>query len=369
MTRPKNAEKPHRRELGIAVVGSGRMGFQRTSLAAAHPAVRFLAVSDIEPARAHDLAEKAGAQLASGDNLEVISHPEVNAVIVSTPEPEHTLPVIQALELGKPVLVEKPIAMRLADADRMIAAAARNKTELRVGYTRRFQRRYVLAKEQVVQGRLGQIVGGTARVYNSRAQAFEILKRSPNATPVLDVLTYQVDMFGWFLENNAPVEVVARGQKGVFKAAGYSADDVTWAIVTYADGAVINLGVDYALPEKYPSLGQSIRLEVLGTEGVILLDGDCKEQILYTNRGAKHGYVPDHTVNMAFLGTSSSGDWALGDFWGPFTGETRTWLDHLATGRPCIHTTPEEARTTLAVTLAIEQAVRTKETVRLPLSE
>ena len=369
MTESGKSEKMNRKELGIAVVGSGRMGSQRASLAAAHPAVRFLAVSDIEPARAHDLAAKLGAQLSSGDNLEVISHPDVNAVIVSTPEPEHALPVIQALELGKPVLVEKPIALRLEDADRMMSTAAKNHTELRVGYTRRFQRRYVLAKEQIVQGRLGRIVGGIARVYNSRAQAFQILKRCPHATPVLDVLTYQVDMFGWFLNDNPPVEVVARGQKGVFEAAGYAADDVTWAIVTHADGAVINLGVDYALPEKYPSLGQSIRLEVLGTEGVILFDGDCKEQILYTNRGAKHGYVPDHTVNMAFLGTSSSGDWALGDFWGPFTDETRTWLDHIATGRPCIHTTPAEARTTLEVTLAIERAVRTKESVTLPLSE
>jgi len=354
-------------DLGIAIIGSGRMGSQRASLAAAHPAVRFLAVSDIIPAKAQALAERVGAHFSSDDNLEVISRPEVNAVIVSTPEPEHALPVIQALERGKPVLVEKPIALSLADADKMIAVAAKNGIELRVGYTRRFQRRYVLAKEQIVQGRLGQIVGGIARVYNSRAQAFQILKRCPHATPVLDVLTYQVDMFGWFLEGNAPAEVVARGQKGVFKAAGYSADDVTWAIVTYADGAVVNFGVDYALPEKYPSLGQSIRLEVLGTEGVLLFDGDCKEQILYTNRGAKHGYVPDHTVNMAFLGTSSSGDWALGDFWGPFTDETRTWLDHLATGRPCIHTTPQQARTTLEVTLAIEKAVHTKETVRLPL--
>jgi len=357
------------KEIGVAVVGSGRMGSQRASLAAVHPAVRFLAVSDIDPSRANTLAAKVGAQFASGDNLEVISRPEVDAVIISTPESEHVLPVLQALELGKPVLVEKPIAMSLSDADRVIALACRREIELRVGYTRRFQRRYLLAKEQIVQGRLGKILGGTARVYNSRAQAFQILKRCPTATPVMDVLTYQVDMFGWFLAGNPPVEVVARGQKGVFKAAGYDIDDVTWTIVTYADGAVVNLGVDYALPEKYPSLGQSIRLELLGTEGVILFDGDCKDQILYTTRGAPHGYVPDHRINMAFLGSSSSGDWALGEFWGPFTDETRTWLDHIATGRPCIHTTPQEARTTLEVTLAMEQAVRSGKAVSLPLNK
>ena len=56
----------------------------------------------------------------------------------------------------------------------------------------------------------------------------------PHATPVLDVLTYYVDLMCWFLEGNPPVEVVARGQQGIFKEAGYGAHDVTWAIVTCA---------------------------------------------------------------------------------------------------------------------------------------
>jgi len=278
MPQSKESEKMIRRELGIAVVGSGRMGSQRASLAAAHPAVRFLAVSDIIPERAHALGESVGAQVSSGDNLEVISHPDVNAVIVSTPEPEHTLPVIQALELGKPVLVEKPIAMRLEDADRMMATAAEHQTELRVGYTRRFQRRYVLAKEQIVQGRLGQIVGGIARVYNSRAQAFQILKRCPDATPVLDVLTYQVDMFGWFLANNAPVEVVARGQKGVFKAAGYSAvishrsgetEDTTIADLAVATGTGQIKTGSLSRSDRVAKYNQLMRIEdQLGDEAV-----------------------------------------------------------------------------------------------------
>ena len=111
------------RELGIAFVGVGRMGSQRATIAATHPAVRFLAVSDIDPARARAVGEKVKADLCSGDNLEVISRPEVNAVVVSTPEHEHTRAVLQALELGKPVLVEKPIAHTLEDADRLIEAA------------------------------------------------------------------------------------------------------------------------------------------------------------------------------------------------------------------------------------------------------
>ena len=77
------------RELGIAVVGSGRIGSLRARMAAAHPAVKFLAVSDLNADRAANLAETAGADFSSRDNEKVISHPQVNAVIVSTSEHEH----------------------------------------------------------------------------------------------------------------------------------------------------------------------------------------------------------------------------------------------------------------------------------------
>ncbi|MBI4190975.1 MAG: Gfo/Idh/MocA family oxidoreductase [Betaproteobacteria bacterium] len=356
-----------RKGLGVAVVGSGRMGSLRASLAAVHPAVAFLAVSDADRDRARGLAEKTGAQFYSDDNLEVISRPEVNAVIVSTSESAHALPVIQALELGKSVLVEKPIAMSLKDADHMLRVVAQTRGDLRVGYSRRFKRSYLLAKEQVLAGRLGQIVGATLRAYNSRAQTLQVLERSPDATPVTFGMTYYVDIICWLLQGNPVVEVVARGQKGVLKAAGYKADDVTWAILTFADGAVVNLGADYALPANYPTFGANSRVELLGTEGVILIDDDNKDQIVYTERGIPHSYVPGHSLNTAFMGSTASGDWAQGDFWGPLADETRSWLDHLATGRPCSLTTAADARRTLEITLAIEQAALSNQTIKLPL--
>ena len=356
-----------RKELGIAVVGAGRIGTLRARLAAKHPSVNFLAISDRDPARARSLAEQAGADCHSGDNVEIISRPEVNAVIVSTPEGEHAAAVCKALELGKPVLVEKPIALTLDDADKILATLRQTGGSLRVGYSRRFKECYLRAKEQMVQGRLGRVVGGTARVYNSRAQAFSILKRDPHATPVMDVLTYYVDLMCWFLEGNPPVEIVARGQTGIFKEAGYSAHDVTWAIVTLADGAVINLGVSYALPTRYPTLGQSDRVELLGSEGTMIIDDDHLDHLLFSEKGIPHAYVPDHHVNIAFLGSNTAGDWAVGDFWGPLGNETRAWLDHLATGSPTVHTTPEQARINLETTIAIERAVATGKSVRLPL--
>ena len=275
-----------RKELGIAVVGSGRIGTLRARLAAKHPSVGFLAISDQDPARARALAEQTGADFHSGSNDEVISRPEVTAVFVSTPEGEHAAPVKKALELGKPVLVEKPLALTLADADDILDTWRKTGGDLRIGYSRRFKECFLRAKEQMIHERFGRVVGGTARVYNSRAQAFSILKRSAHATPVLDVLTYYVDLMCWFLEGNPPVEVVARGQMGVFKEAGYDAHDVTWGIVTLRDGAVINLGVSYALPTRYPTLGQSDRVELLGAEGTMIIDDDHMDHLLVF--GARH---------------------------------------------------------------------------------
>lgn len=352
-------------ELGLAVVGAGRIGTLRARLAAKHPSVGFLAVSDRDAGRARALAEQAGADLHSADNDEIIAHPRVTAVVVSTPEGEHAAPVCAALKLGKPVLVEKPLALTLEDADRILAVLGETGGELRVGYSRRYKECFLRAKEQMVQGRLGRVVGASARVYNSRAQAFAILKRDPHATPVLDVLTYYVDLLCWFLEGNRPVEVVARGQTGIFREAGYGAHDVTWAIVTFADGAVVNLGVSYALPARYPTLGQSDRVELLGTEGTMIIDDDHLDHLLYSERGIPHAYVPDHRVDLAFLGSSTAGDWALGDFWGPLANEMRAWLDHLATGAPTVQTSAEQARLNLETTLAIEMAVASGRSIRL----
>src|SRR5215204_2942603 len=165
------------KDLGLAVVGAGRIGALRARLAADHPSVRYLAIADQDPARARELAQKVGAQFHSGDNAQAMAGPDVDAVIISTSEGEHVAPLLAAIELGKPVLVEKPLALTLAEADEVLRAIARRGADVRVGYSRRYKDRYLIAKEQIVQGRLGRLIGGAARVFNSRAEADGHLER------------------------------------------------------------------------------------------------------------------------------------------------------------------------------------------------
>ena len=89
---------------------------------------------------------------------------------------------------------------------------------------------------------------------------------------------------------------------------------------------------------------------------------------MYSDQGIPHVYLPDHSVNAVFLSSGTPGDWALGDFIGPVATETRVWLDHLATGKTCHLATPQVARANLEATLAIEQAARSGQPVKLPLA-
>jgi predicted dehydrogenase len=357
-----------RKELGIAIIGAGRIGTLRATLAAAHPAVRYIAVSDSDPARAKALAEKIGAQFHTGNNLEAMARPEVTAIVISTIEMQHTEPLLQAFELGKPVLVEKPLAVNLETADRIIAAAKKSEGSLHVGYSRRFKKRYLLAKEQIVQGRLGRITGTAARVYNSRSQAMQTFGRMPADANPVSGLTYYIDLMNWLLDGNEVVEVVARAQRGVLQDSGHGAPDVVGILMTHADGAISNMGVSYALPPKFPSLGHAARVEILGSDGVILLDDDHTDMLMYSEHGADHVYIPNHRANMVFLGSGTPGDWALGEFHGPVATETRAWLDHLAMGSACLLSTPAQARKVVEITMAIEQSLRTRKAVELPLA-
>jgi predicted dehydrogenase len=349
--------------VGVAVVGAGKIGRHRARLAARHAGVDFLAIADVDRDAAERLAAEVSADLWSDDVAALVNRPEVGAVIVSTPERSHTDPVLAALRAGKRTLVEKPLALSLDDADAMIEAARAAEAELRVGYSMRYAQRYAVAREQVVGKQIGDLIGGLARCYDTVAIGEAILRRSPTATPTMDILTYLVDMIGW-CHPMRPVEVVARSHGSILRSRGHEVDDLALALLTYEDGAVFELATSYSLPAGFPINGMAVRFELLGTDGVLLVSEEHSDQILYSAAGHDNEYV-DQNLNLTFLGSRTSGEWAAGTMFGRVADETRAWLDHLTSGGPCHVTTAEEARTTLQITLAIDEAARTGRTIEL----
>lgn len=355
-----------RRSIGVGVVGAGRIGTHRARLAAEHPGVGYLRIADISAEAADRLGAATGADRAGDDPHAVIEDPRVDAVIVATPEDAHVEAALAAIAAGKAVLVEKPLSLETAGGSKMVAEALAAGVDLRVGYSARYLQKYFVSRDQVRQGKIGRVVGGWSRVYSSRAQGIAILGRSVHATPVMDIVTYLVDLVGWYLgEEVAPVEAVARGHGVVFREHGFDVDDVTTATLTYSDGSVFGFDVCYMLPIGFPTTGQSIRFEMFGSDGALLIDDDHRDQILYSEHGYENAYAAAQEVNLVFLGSRTSGEWAQGRMFGRIADETRAWLDHLTVGTPCHLTTGPEALVTLAATLAIEEASRTGEAVRV----
>ena len=354
-----------RRDVGLGIVGTGKIGMQRARLAAQHPAVDFVGLMDADKTKAVGIAEDLGADLVTDTVAELVTDDRIDAIVISTDEPHHTEPALAAIETGKQVLIEKPLALTLEDGDRILQAATEANVDVRVGYSMRYLQKYSVGWDNVASGKVGNVVGMTGRVYGSRAQGLLILERSAEATPVLDIVTYLVDVACWYLSSQVPVEVVSRGHGTVFRDNGFDVDDVAWSMIRFSDGTVVDLGVCYMLPMSFPTTGQSIRFEVFGTDGVLLIDDDHRDQMLYSELGYKNTYNPNQEMNFAFLGSRTTGEWVGEQMFGRLANETRAWVDHLVTGSDCYLTTVAEARTVLAVTLAIEESLTTGEAVKI----
>jgi len=119
----------------IAVIGVGHLGQHHARILAAMPEADLVAVVDTKPDRAAEIATKY-ATAALTDHSSLIGH--VDAVSIATPTVSHVDIALPFIETGAAVLVEKPMAASLADADRLVAAAEARGTLLAVGHTERF---------------------------------------------------------------------------------------------------------------------------------------------------------------------------------------------------------------------------------------
>ena len=146
-----------------AVIGCGFMGRQHALAYRAGARAEVVAVCDVDAARAEALAREVGARAyESLDRMLAEARPDLVSVV--TPDAHHVEPTLVALTAGCHVFVEKPIALELADARRMIEAARRADRALAVDFNRRFAHPYALARRYMAEGRLGDMSYATLRV-------------------------------------------------------------------------------------------------------------------------------------------------------------------------------------------------------------
>src|SRR5512142_3442127 len=142
------------KRIGLAIVGAGRVGLFRGEVAARHPQVDFIGLADLKPERLKLVGDKVKADFTTADYRELLARPEVTAAIIATDEHLHVDPILATVERGVPMLIEKPLATDLAQSARVLKAITDAKLDAVVGYTQRFRRKWLGAKEKVRTGAL-----------------------------------------------------------------------------------------------------------------------------------------------------------------------------------------------------------------------
>ncbi len=358
------------KKIGLAIVGAGRVGLIRGELAARHPEVAWIGIAEKDPARAKLVGDKVGAEFVTADYRELFKRPEVTAAIISTDEHLHVDPVLAGIERNVPMLIEKPLATDLAESQMVMDAIEKSGVDCVIGYTQRFRRRWLVAKEKVSTGALGEVTMVTSRAFMNRLVAIDNYKRSDNPAEISPMVisgTHALDVVMWLMEAKQPVEVYARS---VDKALGprWKGIDGTGYMITFDDGAIYHGVISWALPEVWPGAVYSLEVGAVGTEGVLTIDDTHRDIVLATNVVQGEGYAPDKRRHVDFLTSYPVGDMALGELRGPMREETNSWLNRVALGVPTQHATAREGHNRLMLTKAIDLSARLRRPVKLPIT-
>jgi predicted dehydrogenase len=357
------------KRIGLAIVGAGRVGLFRGEVAARHPQVDFIGVADLKQDRLSLLKEKTKADFVTTDFRELLKRPEVTAAIISTDEHLHVEPILAAVDRKLSLLIEKPLATELADSQRVLNEIRKSGVDAVVGYTQRFRRRWLAAKEKVRTGQLGDVTLVTSRAFMNRLVALDNYKRTSDASKISPMVisgTHALDVVMWMMEAKRPVEIYARS---VDKALGpiCKGIDATAGVITFEDGSLYHSVISWALPVVWPGAVYSLEVGITGTEGVLTIDDTHRDIVLATSRAQDEGYSPDSQRRVDFLGSYPPGDMALGELRGPMREETEQWLNRISMSLTTQHATAAEAHDRLMLTKAFDKSARLKRAIPLPI--
>jgi myo-inositol 2-dehydrogenase/D-chiro-inositol 1-dehydrogenase len=355
--------------IGLAIVGAGRVGLFRGEVAARHVAVDWIGIAEKKPDRAKLVAEKVGADFVTADHRELLRRPEVTAAIIATDEHLHVDPIMAGVERGVPMLIEKPLATDLPESARVLKAIQQAKIDAVVGYTQRFRRKWLSAKEKVRTGALGDVSLVTSRAFMNRLVAIDNYQRTDDPATISPMVisgTHALDIVMWYLEAKKPVEVYARS---IDKVLGplHRGIDATAGMIMMSDGCVYHLNISWALPVTWPGAVYSLEVGIVGTEGVLTIDDTHRDMVLAVSAPQEEGYLPDKSRLVDFMGSYPPGDMALGELRGPMRDETESWLNRVSLGITTQAATAAEAHNRLMLTKALDLSAKRKQPVKLPL--
>ncbi len=253
--------------LGAAVVGCGLIGRRRAAEVARSPRSRCVVVVDVNREAASALANEVAAEAAS-DWRAVIVRPDVDAVLVATPNGFLAEIAVASLEAGKHVLVEKPMGRSLAEALEMQQAAQRTGRVLKIGFNHRYHPAIAEARRLVAAGEIGKLINARCRYgHGSRPgseREWRASRELAGGGELLDQGVHVLDLLNWFMGHD-PVGAFAWLQTAVWPLGDL--EDNAFGLVRYPGGEVAALHVSMT---QWKNL---FSLELFGNRGALVIEG------------------------------------------------------------------------------------------------
>ena len=344
-----------KRQMNVAIIGTGWCGGIRAVAAAASPWVNNLHIAEIREERLKEVAALTNPVTATTDYRPLLEDTSIDCVMISTtPEPTH-YPIAKAsLLAGKHVFLEKPMAMELHEADELIALARARQLLFTIGYSQRFNPKFAFVKRSIEDGTIGEPCSALVSRHITRNLGRKIggrVKLSPAAMEA----THDIDFVLWCLAPRKPIRVYAQEVRKIMKGQ-YNVPDCVWIVVTMDDGTAFTIGAGWVLPPAYPNFS-STWIEFVGTEGAVMVDDSHRD--VYTTT-LKNGIL--------FPISSMPGEKVNHVFAGPMEAETIHFLECVSTGtQPLV--TGEQARLVMQVYRAADQSAETGQPVDLTVAK
>lgn len=365
----------NRKQLGLAIVGCGVVGRIRGALAKDFPGIGWIGLADINERLGRQLKEDIGADFFTTDFNELITRPEVDAVIVATSTWSHVEPTLAAADAGHMMMIEKPLATDARESAQVLAAIEAAGVDAVVGYTQRFRRRFLVVKERIRTGQIGDVTAAVTRAFMNRMAPTGEVRLTQDRrflTPMVVSGTHSLDMCLWLMGDAArPVSIFARSTEKVMSELGTK--DATFGVFTMEDGTIWSMNICWALPREWPGAVYGLEIGIVGTKGVIDIEDTHRDVILATEMPQGPAYNPDGLTidverNVDFLTSFPPGDVHGGELWGPMREETNTWFQRIYNKKETPHATAAEGHRNLMLTMAMDLSAKTGRELELPIS-
>lgn len=266
--------------VNVGVIGAG-VGFLHIEGFATEPRANVVALAGLDTDRVLALAKKYGVPRTYADYRELLEQPDIDAVSVCVPNYLHAEVTLAAIEAGKHVICEKPMALSVAEAEQMVAAAAAHQRVLSIAFSQRSRNDCQALKRHVLAGGLGDIYYARAswmrRLGIPGIGSWFTQKRFSGGGALIDLGVHMVDMALWLM-GNPRVQSISAATYNHLGASGYGnhpnrtsvppfvfdVDDLATAFIRLENGATLHIEASWA---THSSAHDDFGVKLYGTRG------------------------------------------------------------------------------------------------------